>query len=305
MKIQSYKPKTVRGIVLTSVILSELIYGLFHFTFNIGDWYIGFGLTFLIPLIVSYFIGGWIVRLNTELSKTKVELENTNSKLALQNANNLKILALVAHDVRAPLVSAQGAISLLQSVNLDDEESRIISLLSSNFENTVDSVDNLLKWAHENLNEITLNPQHYNLNELVEKAISANENLLQQKNINLEKEINGNANILVDKNSFSIIFRNLISNAVKFSYPNNSIKISTNSQGLLKITDYGVGMAPETAQKLFSESVEAKSTSGTADEKGFGIGLKLVKSHLDLNEASIEVNSKPFKGTTFTLSFKM
>lgn len=104
-----------------------------------------------------------------------------------------------------------------------------------------------MKWAHENLNEITLNSQHYNLNELVENAISANENLLQQKNINLEKEINGNANILVDKNSFSIIFRNLISNAVKFSYPNNSIKISTNNQGQLGITDYGVGMAPETA----------------------------------------------------------
>jgi signal transduction histidine kinase len=240
-------PKTVRGIVITSVILSEIIYGAFHFTFNIGDWYIGFGLAFLIPLIVSYFVAGWIVRLNTELSITKNDLENINSELALQNANNLKMLALVAHDVRAPLASAKGAMDLLKDIKLDNEESKIISSLSLTFENTVESVDNLLKWAHENLNGITLNPQRYNLNELVEKAISANENLLQQKNINLEKEINGNANILVDKNSFSIIFRNLISYAVKFSYPNNSIKISTNNQGQLGITDYGVGMAPETA----------------------------------------------------------
>ncbi|MGB0429489.1 MAG: sensor histidine kinase [Bacteroidia bacterium] len=307
MKTRSYMPKTVWGIVLSSIILSEIIYGIFHFTFNIEEWYIGFGLAFLIPLIVSYFVGGWIVRLNAELTQTKAELENTNSKLALQNANNLKMFTLVAHDVRSPLAYTSGTLDLLKDISIDAEEKAIIKKLQTQFETTLLTVDQLLLWAKANFNQIELNQKTHELQKLIDLELKAKKAEINNKNIELILNYNTPIKISVDQNSFSIIFRNIISNAIKFSAEYQKIEIETYKQqdsAMLTIKDYGKGMSTKKAETLFTNH-NIESEFGTNNEVGFGLGLKLVKSHIDLNKANISVKSAPNNGSIFTIAFQL
>ena len=97
------------------------------------------------------------------------------------------------------------------------------------------------------------------------------------------------------------IFRNLISNAIKFSKENGKITISgesNNNELLISVSDEGIGMDKETMNLLFSDT-KISSKTGTSGEKGTGFGLKLCKQFVEMNKGKIGVKSEPNKGSTF------
>ena len=100
------------------------------------------------------------------------------------------------------------------------------------------------------------------------------------------------------------VLRNLLSNALKYTFPNGEIVFDAYDTGetvTFTITDNGMGMSEERITKLFSEDI-IPSKHGTNNEKGNGLGLKLVKNLLDKNKSSISVVSTEGKGTTFTIA---
>ena len=102
-----------------------------------------------------------------------------------------------------------------------------------------------------------------------------------------------------------LIFRNLISNAIKFSKPGSSVKIYARAKaGIteISINDEGVGVRADRIPTLFGID-RAFSTKGTSGEKGTGLGLILCREFAEMNNAAIDVQSEEGKGSTFTVSF--
>ena len=125
------------------------------------------------------------------------------------------------------------------------------------------------------------------------------------KNITIRKSCKDDLTLLADRNAALTIFRNLLSNSVKFTQPGGTISLSAEQKGdrtKISICDNGIGMDPQKLQNIFSIK-DRKSTRGTAKEKGIGLGMLLVREFLRLNKGSIEIESLPQQGTSIQLLF--
>jgi signal transduction histidine kinase len=108
--------------------------------------------------------------------------------------------------------------------------------------------------------------------------------------------------VKTDPDIISIVLRNLLHNAIKFSEQGKSVEVTffENGKNNIKIKDQGIGMSSEAINQLFSH--ESNSTLGTSGEKGSGLGLALCLDFLKLINGSIQVKSEPGKGSEFLIS---
>jgi signal transduction histidine kinase len=127
------------------------------------------------------------------------------------------------------------------------------------------------------------------------------------KNISVNYTESEPITIFADTNMLNTILRNLISNAIKFTNEGGSVNISaqqTDSGTTITVSDNGVGIAPEMLQKLFDNKV-AYSTTGTAREKGTGLGLLICKEFVDKHGGKIWVESQFNKGSEFKFTLPL
>src|SRR5258708_25198188 len=106
-----------------------------------------------------------------------------------------------------------------------------------------------------------------------------------------------------DKQILSLVLRNLIANAIKFSFENGRIEISSQtdeSDFIIRVKDYGKGIPLDAVQSLFQGN-STFSMEGTHFEKGTGLGLTLCYDYLKHLNGEISVQSELNKGTTFTI----
>ena len=113
--------------------------------------------------------------------------------------------------------------------------------------------------------------------------------------------------VFADADMINLVFRNLISNAIKFTKAGGNITVACtqqNQQISLHVVDTGVGISKEALASLFTKTSNP-STLGTANEKGTGLGLLLCKEFVESNNGSIAVTSEPNKGSTFSVTFNI
>ena len=133
--------------------------------------------------------------------------------------------------------------------------------------------------------------------EILQKSISYYQPLAQIKRIELETEIEA-YRFMIPSQQLSLLFGNLIGNAIKYSPAGSVITLSL-VEGVVMIRDQGIGIAPEQQQEIYEKFTRATTQSG-----GFGIGLSIVRSICDEYGITIELDSAPEQGTTFRLRFK-
>ncbi len=144
-----------------------------------------------------------------------------------------------------------------------------------------------------------------NLSEIVAKLVTAYDDKLKEKSLNLQITLDDSLLFCSDVAQLFSVLRNLLSNAIKFSNPNGAITLTNIRQGenvQIILADEGIGMTEEKVESLFSHEEFLKSV-GTMGEPGLGFGLLLAKDLVENNEGSISCNSEIDKGTTFTLTF--
>ena len=128
---------------------------------------------------------------------------------------------------------------------------------------------------------------------------------LQAKNKGIEmyNKLDPDLRVTADENMLHTILRNLVGNAIKYTFDGGTITIDNNMQEdkvAIHVTDTGLGMPDEKIKSLFSVE-KGKSTEGTAGEKGTGLGLLVCHEYAELMNARIEVRSTTGEGSTFTL----
>ena len=169
-------------------------------------------------------------------------------------------------------------------------------------------LDNLLKWAKNRLNKQNIYRQEADINSIVSSTAQIFIPMATQKDISIstegmEEELMGS----VDIDMLKTIVRNLVSNAVKFSYPKGSIVVSTKTEGdyvVVGVKDSGKGIKKEDQNKLLKQNTHFTSY-GTNNEKGSGLGLMLCKDFVEQHGGKLWFESEEGKGTTFFFSIKI
>jgi signal transduction histidine kinase len=240
------------------------------------------------------------------LAKRFIKIDDISSKNNELNSlieTQKRIIYILAHDLRNPLASMKNIIELKNSGILDKKDwSEIMDMMTSQLNNTIEMVENVVKWGQLHLKAGGLQFEDFNLHELVERIFGSEQIHSAIKGNRLINDIEPGAIMHSDPWVMEFVLRNLISNADKFTEHGN-ITVSLqkkDAKTILSVTDTGVGINAEQASKLFDNNTNY-STLGTKNEKGSGLGLLLVKEFIDNLNGTITVESEVNKGTTFKI----
>lgn len=252
-----------------------------------------------------------VVARTAELEKVLAAINEQKHELEELNATKDKFFSIVAHDLRTPVSSLAGFSAMLSKYGdqmSSEEISKFSKDLHKSVKNALSLVENLLTWARTQMDKMEHSPKAVGINALVEEAIAQLENSAKDKEISLTKEFTAEQQVFADENHLRLILRNMITNAIKFTPEGGSITVATSQPGkgkaVLRVEDTGVGMNEEKLAKLFKIG-DANSTSGTAGEKGTGLGLVLCKEFVEKNGGEIRVSSAEGKGTTFSIELDL
>ncbi len=242
-----------------------------------------------------------LTQMNDKLRQHQQQLQGQNQDLVRLNSLKNKLLSIISHDFRSPLSSLQGVIAMLNSNALSPEEiEQVFESLSSKVENTTNMLDNLLKWTRNQMQGIRVEPENFTLSTLVEEVISSQLILAEKKEVSLYCNIDSALTAYADPEMVRLIVRNLVSNAIKFTYKDDSITLEASLKDnnvTVSVIDTGIGMSSEDVDKLFQ--LKEHTTYGTDNEKGTGLGLILCQEFVSINGGEIWVESELKKGSTF------
>jgi two-component system sensor histidine kinase/response regulator len=242
-----------------------------------------------------------------ELKVKARELDDANSKLTATIASKNRFFSIIGHDLRGSIGNiAQMSDLLTNSADLLSERDNQVlkENLFKSATNTYDLLDNLLNWAKSQSGSLQVNRIAVALDSYIFKVLDHLQALANEKQISIINSTDPAIKVFVDTEMLQVIIRNLLSNAIKFTPVSGTVTISstTNSDDVrITVSDTGVGIPFEIQQQLFSENFN-QTTSGTKSEKGSGLGLKLVKDFVELNQGTIEFESTPNKGSTFSFT---
>ena len=238
--------------------------------------------------------------------KNHLELAASRKKIVEMNRTRDNLYSIIAHDIRSPLSGILQTIDAIEQGYFNpcsEDFKEIIHHLRTRTFDTNKLLNSLLNWTTTQGQVIEMKYKTTNIRGLIDDCIQLLDPIAVNKSISISTDIPQDETAWCDEVSILTVFRNIISNAIKFTANNGTISISSkqNSDMLeLSIKDNGVGMSDKAIQMIF-EKDEHYSTSGTDNEQGTGLGLIMVKDFVKKNRGKLTVNSTFGIGTTFTI----
>ncbi|MFA3782029.1 ATP-binding protein [Melioribacteraceae bacterium 4301-Me] len=241
----------------------------------------------------------------------RIEFQNSllESQRKLEEVNNQKdkLFSIVAHDLRSPFYSLLGFTQLLRDEfdNTPDEEKKeYIDNIAVSLKNLLALIDNLLTWARINMNKVNFEPDIIYLDYVIKKVIDSLKFAAHQKSISIINNCPPEQKVYADSNMIETVIRNLVSNAIKFTHENGKVEINVKDQKeniLIEIKDNGIGMDETSLSSLFQNNSN-RSSSGTKNEQGTGLGLIICKEFIEKNNGKLNIQSKVGEGSTFSFT---
>lgn len=254
-----------------------------------------------------------VKRTNKELEKQKAELaaknleiEEKSNELELLNKTKDKLFSIIGHDFRSPLHSLRGLLELIGTSNMSQHEFEVYSKdLRNKIDIVYNNLDNILHWSVSQLNGINATPVRIEMQSLSEEVVELYSEIARVKGVRIVNEVPGEGNVWADKDQVRLVIRNLVSNALKFTFAGGQVTIGAmvfEDAVRVFVKDTGVGIADDDLSKLFVKQ-SLWSAKGTNNEKGLGLGLLLCKEFIEKNNGTLDVKSEPGTGTVigFTL----
>ncbi len=244
--------------------------------------------------------------ISNTLERKLVEEQLRNSERSLKELNIAKdkFFSIIAHDLKNPFMGILGFTEILNSSfeQYDDaEKQKMISFIKKSAESAYKLLENLLEWSRVQIGAAKVEPVLADISILINESITSLKNFAQAKNIKIITTVPNETYVYADIEMTKTVIRNLLTNAIKFSYTDGYIKITseeTPDKIKISVTDKGVGIPKRVMENLFKID-KSTSSKGTMGEKGTGIGLILCKEFLDKNNGEIIVSSTEKEGSTF------
>ncbi|HCW07464.1 MAG TPA: hypothetical protein DGG95_08895 [Cytophagales bacterium] len=243
-------------------------------------------------------------RKNIELQK--IELEKRNQALEEINQEKNHLIKVLAHDLRSPLNQITGLVKLME-IEKEKNQSDYIHKIQHTSKRLAEMISKILDVDAIENNRINLSLQEIEVLPLLQEILRAYEKTAAEKNISIQINIPAqNLKVVADQTYLAEVIENLVSNALKFSYPHKTIQISgyeKQNQVEIRITDEGPGFTEEDKKQLFQKFTKL-SAQPTAGEQSTVLGLSIVKKFMSLMNGEVSCESEHGKGSTFILTFQ-
>lgn len=234
-------------------------------------------------------------------------LKENEDRLRELNATKDKFFSVIAHDLKSPFQSIIGFSEILKSESRKLDISEVESYSSIIYESASQALkllENLLDWARTQQGTITFNRRQLLLFEALNDTLNLVGEQARKKNISLVNQIHEKLIVNADVNMLKTVFRNLLTNAIKFTVTGGSVYITaeeTEDEVRISVTDTGIGISEENIKKLFDIGT-SYTLRGTEKEKGTGLGLVICKEFIEKHGGKIWVDSKVGTGSSFSFS---
>lgn len=214
-------------------------------------------------------------------------------------------IANVSHELKTPLAVMGNYAALLRQPGLSEQERReYASAIEQSARRLAQLITNILKLNKLENQQIFPKTEEFDLGEQLYESLLQFEELWEQKELNIETDIEENIRIRSDRELLSLVWNNLISNAVKFTPEGGTVSVSLKAvtdSVVVCVRDTGCGMKPETGKHIFEKFYQGDTSHST---QGNGLGLALVKRVVDILGGEIGVRSIYGEGSTFTVKIR-
>lgn len=269
---------------------------------QIKNFYLGATIGFTVLLVIFLaFIWQGLSRsknINKVISQQNIELQETLGALEQSQAENTKIMYMVAHDLRNPISSmVMMADILLSDEQISGENRVLLGHIKTSCNNSLNLVSEMMQ---SNKNAASFTKEAVDIDRLLNYCVELLQHKAHEKNQKLILETIP-VTAFVSREKLWRVISNLIANAVKFSPKGKSIRISmkkTSEKVIVSIKDEGIGIPESIKNKVFEWYTDGKR-SGTEGEKPFGMGLAISKQIIAAHGGTIWFESEENKGTTF------
>jgi two-component system, cell cycle sensor histidine kinase DivJ len=238
---------------------------------------------------------------------TLAELRSAHDELDFLNREKTRFFSLISHDLRGPFNTLLGMTEELARYAPSMKPADVSDFAATTHESArkvFDLLETLLQWSRVQMSGKPFQPSVFPLRELMDDAVREIGATAQSKGVKVLDAV-GDRWVLADRTMVLAIMRNLLANAVKFSFPDGTIHLTTRAvmdRVEVAVVDHGVGIDAAQAQVLFETPV---SRPGTRGETGSGLGLKLVRDLALRHGGDLFVESEPGKGTTVRFSLPL
>jgi len=243
--------------------------------------------------------------LNNQINLQKQQLEKTLALLEERNTEKDRILKVVAHDLRTPVASISMLADLMLLENSEAERKEMLQMTKTASENSLTLIAEILEAA--NVVNSSLAKEKVGINQLVAETTDLLKLNAAEKNQQiLIKYLEQEVFIGLNKEKIKRVINNIVTNAIKFSSNDATIKIKAtakNNTVRISVKDEGIGIPDNMKSKVFDVFTDARR-EGTSGEKPFGLGLSICRQIMEAHGGNIWFKSEQGKGTTFYIELK-
>ncbi|MEX6688036.1 two-component regulator propeller domain-containing protein [Danxiaibacter flavus] len=268
-------------------------------------------LAYLLYFIIAVTIFWFARRLDMQRAKMRFELQQQKKeaqRLHELDMMKIKFFTNVSHEFRTPLSLILTPLEKIINQSSSDDQRKQFQLIHRNARRVLNLVNQLLDFRKMEVHELKLHATKGDLAKFIREVSYSFTDLAENKNIQFSYTSNCNhLNTSFDHDKIERILFNLLSNAFKFTPERGKVQVEVNvnhtgkeALAEIKISDTGIGIAPEKQEKIFERFFQ-NEIPGTMVNQGSGIGLSITKEFVRLHNGYISVQSEPDKGSRFTV----
>ena len=256
-----------------------------------------------------------------KLAASDTQKLNDKLEIALKKAEDASLaktrfLNNMSHDIRTPMNAILGYAQLME----DELKGKELSETSAHLEKLQQSgnlllsiINNVLDMAQIESGKMEINENYGRIGAIRQSLFEIFEDEAKKKNLALHYTINvEHEHILTDTTKVKEIFANILGNAIKYTPPGGSVMMNVDElpcdepgymMARTRVSDTGIGMSEEYLTEIFEAFTREQNTT-KSKIAGTGLGMSIVKKYVDLLGGTIDVESEPGKGSTFTVILK-
>lgn len=243
-----------------------------------------------------------------DLENVGTKLDWLRERLATLDREKIKLIAHISHDLKTPLSSIKEGTSLLRDElvgPINDRQKDVVDILEKNCVKLQRLIEDILNFNMAQAKQLPLQKDLVQLNTIIEEVIEDHHHSMLARNIKLSSRILP-VEVYGNKKQLKAVFDNLISNAVKFTPDNGTIRIMLKSDEKIAaclVEDNGVGIDEEERSQVFSPFYRGKK-GGKSVIKGSGLGLAMSREYVQLHGGSIRALPSK-KGARFAVTLPL
>ena len=244
----------------------------------------------------------------------RLKLRKREKSLEEMNSFKNKLMKVVSHDIRSPLTGILGAAEYLEDGDMDEEDwPELAKIIQEGAGQIQHLIADLMDPELTEFGILKCEPEPVDINDIMEEITRTFRFSARSKKIHLSYSLeNITPELLIDRNKFTRVLSNIISNAIKFTPKGGDVTVTCRFKerndpeetGILitTIRDSGIGMSDEQLDRLFSEKKQG-GRKGTENESSYGLGMLIVDKLCKICDATVEVDSKENEGTEFKIDW--